>query len=144
MPSTPWSAAFRASSASRMPFSTSFPGQCRRTQARSSQVTAGSNWESTQVLKPSGLDTPGTAFSRLPKVCGRPLQAHVPGPRRVEAEVEALDHPAPGLSGPGHPVAGLPVARAHHREVDGQHQHRAAGGHRPGHQVLGVRRSRIT
>ncbi len=51
------------------------PLQCSRTQARSSQVTDGSNWESTQSLNASGVVAPGTAFSRLPNVSGLPPMA---------------------------------------------------------------------
>ncbi len=51
----------------------------------SSQVTLGSNWELTQVLKPVGELAPGTAFSRLPKVSGRPPTAVVLTHRGWEA-----------------------------------------------------------
>ncbi len=75
MPSTPASTARRASSASSTPLTTRRPAQCSRTQAMSSQVTDGSNWESTQARKALGRRAPGTAFSRLPKVSGLPPSA---------------------------------------------------------------------
>ena len=108
MPSTPASTARRASSGSSTPLTTSRPGHCSRTQAMSSQVTLGSNCESTQSLKASGVRAPGTAFSRLPKVSGLPPSATSLIQRGWRDEVEPRRTFAHAL---GSPTIALRVSR---------------------------------
>ena len=114
------------------------PGQCRRTQSRSSQVTDGSNWASTQAWKSVGLTAPGHGLLQVAERVGPSPEPDVPRPGRVQPEVEPPEHGAAQRRCPGHAVAGVPVARADGGEVDGEHQDRAADGGGTGHQVLGV------
>ncbi len=135
-PSTPTSAARRASSGSSTPLTTSRPSQFSRTQAMSSQVTLGSNWESTHSRKAAGVPAPGTAFSRFPKVSGRP-----PMPTsRIHRGCRAMSSPRSALAQAGRLARRRRCERRdgerRHGQIDGQDEHRRADGAGPGHQLL--------
>ena len=115
MPSAPLAAASRASSGSRMPLMMNGPSHCARTHSRSFQVTVASKLSRDQPMESASTCPCRANGSRLPSVCGRPrTQRPTPSAGRREWRIRLA---ARAAAQPGAIVA---VARAGHRQVDGE------------------------
>jgi hypothetical protein len=80
----------------------------------------------------------GYRCGQVAKHQGLALDRDVEQPLWMREQVPGLAQLAGQREAAGHAVAHVAVARAHHGEVDGQHQYLAAGGPRPRHQVFGI------